>query len=156
MTGTILVVGGSGLLGDPSARRLREAGFTVRLLARDPARTRRQLGNGFQIVGGDVTDRRALEGALKGCRFAYVSAGGAADRISAENVATVGRRTGLERIGYVSGSTVFEQNRWFPMVAAKLEAERVLRARSTPRSVESARCRPASPASSESSPATRC
>lgn len=127
MTATILVVGGSGLLGDPTARRLREAGFTVRLLARDPARTRSQLGEGFQIVKGDVTDRRALESALDGCRFAHVSVGGAVDRISAENVATVGRRTGLERIGYVSGSTVFEQNRWFPVVAAKLEAERALR-----------------------------
>jgi uncharacterized protein YbjT (DUF2867 family) len=127
MTGTILVVGGSGLLGAPTVRRLDEAGFTVRLLARDPDRYRKRFRGRFQIFGGDVTDRQALKDALEGCRFAHVSVGGAVDRVSAENVAAVGRQTGLERIGYVSGSTVFEENRWFPMVAAKLEAERALR-----------------------------
>jgi len=125
--GTILVAGGTGLLGAPVARRLQADGFAVRLLARDPDRARGMFGDGFEVVPGDVTDARSLEKALAGCRVAHLSVAGEAERVSAENVASLAERVGLERIGYVSGSTVCEQNRWFPMVEAKLEAERALR-----------------------------
>lgn len=124
---TILVAGGSGLLGAPVARRLQSDGFTVRLLARDPERYRRIFADAFEVVPGDVADLRSVERAAAGCWGAHVSVGGQVDRVSAENVANVARRVGLERIGYVSGSTVFEENRWFPMVEAKLEAERAVR-----------------------------
>jgi NADH dehydrogenase len=33
----------------------------------------------------------------------------------------------VERITYISGATVAEENRWFPMVAQKLEAEQAIR-----------------------------
>jgi uncharacterized protein YbjT (DUF2867 family) len=127
MIGTILVAGGSGLLGAPVARRLQEDGFTVRLLARDPDRVRGLFGDGFEVVKGDVTDVGSLETALAGCRFAHLSVSRKGERIAAENVARMARRVGLERVGYVSGSTVFEENRWFPLVEDKLEAERALR-----------------------------
>lgn len=36
----ILILGGTGLLGEPVARRLQADGFAVRLLARDPDKAR--------------------------------------------------------------------------------------------------------------------
>jgi uncharacterized protein YbjT (DUF2867 family) len=123
----ILVLGGTGMLGEPVARRLKDDGFDVRLLARNPEKTRALFDGSFEIVTGDVTDAGSLEKALEGCSGAHVSVGGPVDQLSAENVASLGSRLGLERITYISGSTVFEQNRWFPMVEQKLEAENAIR-----------------------------
>jgi uncharacterized protein YbjT (DUF2867 family) len=123
----ILVLGGTGMLGGPVARRLQADGFAVRLLARDPQKARALFGDGFEIVAGDVTDLESLEGAIEGCAGVHVSVGGPVDQISAENVAALAPRLGLERVTYVSGSTVSEGNRWFPMTEQKLLAEQALR-----------------------------
>jgi uncharacterized protein YbjT (DUF2867 family) len=123
----ILVLGGTGMLGGPVARRLQADGFAVRLLARDPEKARAMFGDGFEIFAGDVTDRESLEGAMKGCAGVHISVGGPIDRLSAENVAALASRLGLERVTYVSGSTVSEGNRWFPMTEQKLMAEQAIR-----------------------------
>lgn len=128
----ILVAGGTGTLGAPVARRLAADGFCVRLLARDPAKVRALFPDPFEVVAGDVTDVPGLERAMAGCWGVHVSVGGAVDRVSAENVARLAPTAGVERIGYVSGSTVFEENRWFPMVDGKLRAEAALAASGTP------------------------
>jgi len=129
----ILVVGGTGMLGQPVARRLKEDGYQVRVLARDVEKARKLFDVSFEVVRGDVTALDTLEPALEGCQGVHISVGGAAvDQLSAENVAAVAPKLGLERITYVSGSTVFEQNRWFPMVAQKLMAEQAIRACGVP------------------------
>ncbi|MEZ4416382.1 MAG: NAD(P)H-binding protein [Gemmatimonadota bacterium] len=128
----ILVAGGTGLLGEPVARRLHEDGFTVRVLARDPERARRLFGDAFEIVAADITDLKALERSLLGCWGAHISIGGAVDQVSAENVADLALATGLQRVGYISGSTVCEENGWFPMVAQKLMAEKAVGACGAP------------------------
>jgi uncharacterized protein YbjT (DUF2867 family) len=115
------------MLGLPAARRLRSDGFAVRVLARDPTKAQTILGEGFEIVPGDVADRASLKGALTGCQGVHISVGGPVDQVSAENVAALGPDLGLERIVYLSGSTVREENRWFPMIALKLAAEEALR-----------------------------
>ena len=115
------------MLGGPVARRLRADGFEVRLLARDPEKARAMGGDSFEIVAGDVTDLDSLERALKDCEGAHISVGGPVDRLSAENVAALAPRLGLQRISYISGATASEQNRWFPMTAQKLEAEKAIR-----------------------------
>jgi uncharacterized protein YbjT (DUF2867 family) len=52
-----------------------------------------------------------------------ISVGGPVDQLSAENVAALAPRLGVEHIIYISGSTVKEENRWYPMTAQKLAAE---------------------------------
>ena len=123
----ILVLGGTGLLGQPVARRLQADGFAVRLLARDADKARSMFGDLCEVIPGDVTDPGSLGRALEGCDGVHISVGGPVDQLSAENVAALAPRLGLERITYISGSTVFEQNRWFPMVEQKLEAEKAIR-----------------------------
>jgi len=41
-------------------------------------------------------------------------------------VAELSPGLGVKRISYISGATVAEKNRWFPMVAQKLEAEKAI------------------------------
>jgi uncharacterized protein YbjT (DUF2867 family) len=129
----ILVLGGTGMLGAPVARQLVADGLQVRLMARDPQKAQGLFDftgrdhAAFEIVQGDVTDLDSLEKAMEGCDGAHVSIAGPAERPAAENVAALAAEKGLERITYVSGSTVFEQNRWFPMVEQKLMAEVAVR-----------------------------
>jgi nucleoside-diphosphate-sugar epimerase len=46
--GRILVIGATGLIGLPVARRLLADGHQVRLLVRDTGRARQRLGEGFE------------------------------------------------------------------------------------------------------------
>jgi uncharacterized protein YbjT (DUF2867 family) len=128
---TILVLGGTGLLGAPVTRRLQADGFGVRLLARDPEKAG-EMFEGAEIVPGDVTDLASLERAMEGCSGVHISVGGPVDQLSAENVAALAPRLGVARITYVSGSTVSEENGWFPMTAQKLAAEAAIGACGVP------------------------
>jgi uncharacterized protein YbjT (DUF2867 family) len=62
----IVVAGGTGTLGTRLVPRLAEAGLTVRVLTRDPARARHLAGPGVEIVHGDVRDPARVARALRG------------------------------------------------------------------------------------------
>jgi uncharacterized protein YbjT (DUF2867 family) len=132
---TILVLGGTGLLGRPVVDRLLLVGFEVRLLARDPGKARKIVPDSAEIVAGDAARVDDVEQAVKGCQGVHISVSGPADQVSAENVAAVAPGSGLRRITYLSGSTVAEKHRWFPMVAQKLAAEEALRACPVPSTI---------------------
>jgi len=123
----ILVLGGTGMLGQPVARRLKADGYQVRVLARDVEKAKKLFDGAFEIVPGDVTDVGSLEKGLAGCSGVHISVGGAVDQLSAENVAALAPKLELERITYISGATAFEQNRWFPVTEQKLNAEKAIR-----------------------------
>lgn len=123
MEGRILVLGGTGLLGEPVARRLSDDGFQVRVLSRDAGKARRMFDPAFEVVEGDVNDPESLRRALHDCWGVHISTAWPWELISARAVAPLARELGLSRIGYVSGSTVDERNRWFPMIGQKLAAE---------------------------------
>lgn len=61
----VLLLGGSGLLGGPVARALRDAGHAVTVVSRG----RRGVAGGVRHLEADRTDARALAGALRGERF---------------------------------------------------------------------------------------
>ena len=126
--GRILVLGGTGLLGEPVARRLDGDGFRVRIFSPDPDRARDRFPGPFEWAAGDVTDAAALRRALAGCDGVHISVAGPAEGMAAENIAALALEAGIDRIAYVSGSTVDEANRWFPMVEQKLLAERAVEA----------------------------
>ena len=70
---TILVIGATGTVGAPVARQLREDGYQVRLLVRDPAKARGQLGSGFEYIQGSVEERETVKQALSGCTGVHIS-----------------------------------------------------------------------------------
>ncbi len=125
--GRALVLGGTGMLGAPVVRHLLKDGSQVCVFVRNPARARECFGHAVDVVAGDVGNLEALERAMEGCDAVHVSVGGEGDLESANNVAGMAGRLGVQRVGYVSGTTVSEENSWYPMVAAKLAAERVIR-----------------------------
>lgn len=137
MDETILVVGGTGMLGEPVARRLAASNKRVRVMSRDPARARAHLGDAFEIVQGDVEDRASLANAVRGCVGVHISLEGRAsdwdvERRAAQAVASVAKNGSVRRITTITGVTVCAENTWFPLIRAKLDAENALRESGVP------------------------
>jgi uncharacterized protein YbjT (DUF2867 family) len=124
---TILVIGGTGTLGQPVSRRLKESGFGIRIMTRDLQKARRLFDNSFELFAGDPTDSSCLEEALDGCQGVHISLPSEVEQQVAEMIAKLAGRHRVERISYISGATVAEKNRWFSMVDRKFMAEKAIR-----------------------------
>lgn len=130
----ILVVGSTGLVGAPVARRLLGADHHVRLLVRDTERARTQLGDDFEYMEGSVTDSAAVDRAVGGTDGVHVSLGvedpGQLEPVEHHGTAAIAAaaaRHGLRRISYLTGSLVRVE--YGPKIAehrAKLAAEQAI------------------------------
>ena len=108
----VLIVGATGMLGQPVARRLRADGWRVRCLVRDEARARALLGGGFELITGDVTRPETLDRAFEGCRYVHLNLRGgntvasyeAQEVRGAAHCAAAALRHGARRITYLSGA----------------------------------------------------
>lgn len=132
MTNTLLILGGTGLLGTPVVRRLHADGFSVRLLARSPEKARQMFGESVEVLAGDATDRATLDSAMVGCDGVHLTLGGEAELPGTLLAAELAAQHNLGRITYISGCTVCEQNRWFSLVGVKLRAEEAIKASGVP------------------------
>jgi nucleoside-diphosphate-sugar epimerase len=72
---TVLVTGGSGFLGRCLVRRLRSDGVPVRALVRSASKAEALRTQGAEVVVGEITDPRAVAGALEGVSVVYHLAG---------------------------------------------------------------------------------
>ena len=70
-----LVTGGTGLVGFNIVEALRRRGADIRCLARSPEKAREVLGDGVEIVPGDLGDQASIEQAMRGCSAVYHAAG---------------------------------------------------------------------------------
>jgi len=136
MAQTILVVGGTGMLGEPIARRLHADGYPVRIFTRNPEKARAKFGPGYDVAAGDVEDQTALTAALAGCQAVHINLDGGLDpdleRRGAENVARAAARNGIRHITLLSGTSVAQENCWYAETKAKFEAEAAVRASGVP------------------------
>lgn len=123
----ILILGGTGALGAPVAHSLRDSGFGVRIMTRDLQKARQMFDDTFDLFAGDPADPDCLEEALHGCYGIHISMPPEVEQQVAERVAKLAARHGVERISYISGATVAQENRWFPMVNGKFLAEQAIR-----------------------------
>jgi uncharacterized protein YbjT (DUF2867 family) len=111
---TILVIGATGTVGAPVARQLREDGYQVRLLVRDPARAAAQFGSGFEYIQGSVEERETVKQALSGCTGAHISLQAGSNPADIERVEHLGTLRVIElathqqlaHLTYVSGMFV--------------------------------------------------
>jgi len=136
MTNPILVVGGTGMLGEPVARRLHADGYPVRIFTRTPEKARAKWGPEYDIAGGDVEDQQALARAMVGCQAVHINLAGGLDpdleRRGAENVARIAARHGIQHLTLLSGASVRQENCWNAGIKAKFHAEAAVRASGVP------------------------
>lgn len=139
MIDTILVIGGTGMLGEPVARRLRAVGHPVRILTRSVDKARAGFGAEYEVVAGDVEDAASLDAALTGCQGVHINLEGGLDpdleRRGAHNVVAAAAKAGVGRVTYLSGTSVTKENCWYAGTRAKFEAEAAIRASGVPYTV---------------------
>ena len=135
---TILLVGGTGLLGGAIARELAPRGHIVRALVRSGRNTATLRELGVALEAGDMADPRALRRVLRGARVVISTAQG--NPLSRQQpmrridgTATLGlieqaRLAGVEHFVFVSALKADVGAPHVPQLAYKLAAEQALQA----------------------------
>jgi uncharacterized protein YbjT (DUF2867 family) len=133
---SILVIGGTGMLGKPVVRGLQAASYTVRVLTRRPIKAQALLGKGVEVIKGDIDDEGSLDAALRDCMGVHISLNGGFDvdleRRGAANVAQAAQRANVTRLTYLSGASVFAENCWYAGTRDRFKAEAAIRAADVP------------------------
>ena len=137
---TILVVGGTGMLGKPVAQQLKVDGFNVRLLARNPEKAQKLLGAGNEIIKGDVDDPAALRSALTGVDGVHISLKGGPteadfdhmDHIATRDIAQAAKELGVGRVTILSAYAVSAEKADTPESRSKLKGEAALKSSGVP------------------------
>lgn len=131
----ILVTGPTGYVGGRLIPRLLEAGYTVRVLARDPARLQgRPWLHQVEVLQGDVLQPESIISALEGVSVAYFLIHGmqggkvkaVRDMTVARNFAQAASAANIERIIYL-GELVDPTARLSPYLRSRHETGYILR-----------------------------
>jgi uncharacterized protein YbjT (DUF2867 family) len=130
----ILVVGATGMFGQPVARSLRRFRFTVRVFSRSEDKARKMFDDDFEFACGDISDIDSLKDALKDCYGVHINLKGGPrpedyDRIEHKGTSTIlkaASELGIKRITYLSGATVSKEQCWFAGTRAKYDAEQAI------------------------------
>ena len=120
---TILVIGGTGTLGRPTAEQLRAAGHDVRILSRVPGPDR---------VSGDVTTGAGLADAMRGADTVLhlATSAGKKDVRQTRNVVDAARAAGVTHLVFIS--IVGVDVNPYPYYRAKFESEQIIEASGIP------------------------
>jgi uncharacterized protein YbjT (DUF2867 family) len=127
MSNAVLVLGGTGTLGSPVVHCLAARGHEVRVLARSAEKARRMFGATAAVVEGTSLERDDIRKAMAGCDAVHISLPQESELTAVRHVVDLAAAEHLERISYVSATSVCEENRWFEVVAVKLQVEELLR-----------------------------
>lgn len=137
---TILVIGGTGMLGKPVAQQLKADGFNVRLLARNPEKAQILLGDGHEIVKGDVDNPTALRTAMTGVDGVHISLKGGPteadfermDHLATRDIAQIAKEKNVGRVTLISAYAVSQEKADTPESRSKFRGEAALRSSGVP------------------------
>jgi len=134
---TVLLVGGTGLLGGAIAEELAARGEPMRALVRSGARTRRLRELGIELEVGDLLDMRSLRRALRGVRAVVTTAQGdpmsrratlaRVDGQGNRNLIAAAHEAGVAHFVFVSALKADEGAASVPQLGYKHAAEELLR-----------------------------
>lgn len=129
----ILVTGATGKQGGAALRHLREKGFPVRALTRDPDKpaARALVGRGTEVVRGDLNDPASLTRALDGVYGVYAVETAAEQGVDAEtrqgiNLADAAKRSRISHFVYSSVAAA-DRKTGIPHFESKFRIEEHLR-----------------------------
>ena len=120
----VLIIGASGLLAKPVIKHLDKAGFQLRLFSRTVAQS--MFDKEYEMVQGDVFNLNDLNKAMNGCDAVHISLSTANEALAVKIITDTAMQKEIKLISTVSGCTVAEENRWFPMIENKYQAEQTI------------------------------
>ncbi len=133
MSKRILVIGGTGMLGEPVARRLQADGFTVRVLSSHVLENKagKIFDNRFELVKGNVIHDWTLEEAFEGCWGVHISLGGwtsteamnFVENQGTGNAIKAAKKAGVTRLSMISYAAELERYPKSPYASIKHLAE---------------------------------
>jgi uncharacterized protein YbjT (DUF2867 family) len=126
MFNRILVIGATGMLGRPVVNRFIEAGHAVRILTRSAEKAQAMLGDTIELAEGSATNIDDVRLAMAGCDAVHINLTPATEYTATSHVIEVADGQ-LERLGYVSATTLSEENRWFYRTDVKMRTEQLVR-----------------------------
>ncbi len=121
----ILVIGGTGFIGQELVRQLVNSGKKVRILARDPGKINIQ---NLQIVKGSLTDRASIQKALEGIKVVFHLATAKAktwqeyldlDLAPTRLIAELCLKNSIQRLIYTSSIDVYDAGQKDSMISEK-------------------------------------
>ncbi len=114
---TVLVLGGTGFIGQALVKKLREAGYGVRMIARSPDSVSPEIkALGVSVVRGDLADTKSIENAIGGIKQVYHLARGTGetwddylktDVEPTRRLAELCIAKGVERLYYTSSIAIY-------------------------------------------------
>ena len=130
----VIIVGATGMLGQPVTRKLKEDGYNISILSSDSAKARIIFGDEFEIFYGDVTDPESLKGPLEGKDFLYINLNASLEPVKYQkveiegtaNLASAAREAGLKRIMNISSAASKGNEIGKIYLDAKVKAEKAL------------------------------
>ena len=138
---TILVAGATGQQGGAVLRQLREHGFPVRALTRDPDTTKARAftGHGVEVLRGDLDDTPTLARALDGVYGAYSVQNWHQSGLDGEvrqgiNLANAAKRSGIRHFVYSSVASA-DQRTGIPHFDSKFRIEEHVRGTGMPHTI---------------------
>ncbi len=129
---TVLVIGGTGFIGQSLVRHLCQAGHGVRILSRDPNNCPAELSHlGVELTKGDFTNPDSVATALDGIRYVYHLARGfgntwpeylKSDVEPTRKVAELCLAQGIERLFYASSIAIYNAGKKSSVITEKTPA----------------------------------
>ena len=137
---TILVIGGTGMLGKPVAQQLKADVFNVRLLVRNPEKARKLLGDGYEFIQGDVDNLDSVRTALTGVDGVHISLKGGPtkadfermDHFAVRDIADIAKEKNVGRVTLISAYAVSEEKADTPESRSKVRGEAALKSSGVP------------------------
>ena len=126
MSGCILVLGGTDMLGRPVVQCLKERGHIVRIFTRNVRKAQNVFGDTVEFAEGTAMNRDDIRTALEGSDAVHINLSPATEYAVMRHVVDLAGDQ-LDRISYVSATTLSEENRWFDRVDIKMRTEELLR-----------------------------
>lgn len=137
---TILVIGGTGMLGKPVAQQLKADGFNVRLLVRNPEKAKKIFGDGYELIQGDVDNVASLSAALTGVDGVHISLKGGPteadfermDHFAVRDISKIAKEENVGRVTLISAYAVSEEKADTPESRSKVRGEAALKSSGVP------------------------
>ena len=120
----VLIIGASGMLAKPVINHFDRAGYELRLFSRNVDAS--MFDKAFEIVKGNALQRADLEKAIEGCDAIHISLAHVNEALTTQLIVGVAKQHSIKCISIITGCTVCEENRWFPMIDNKYRAEKII------------------------------